>query len=349
MSNLPAIQDVPAHLAHRLQAPSQLAQAVSGGLKGGMEHPRISIKGGRFRIIEDGAEVVVNTVELPVIIVGANPNISKIWYSKQWTPETDNNEAPDCYSFDSVSPHPDSGSPQSEACATCPHNAWGSKITPNGQKTKACADQKRLAVVAAGQPDGQIYLLQVTPSALKNLNTYQKELSARGIPAEIVCTKVGFDTDASFPKLTFGFGGFLNEQTQAIVDELFGSEAVQKITGELEVQVAPKMITRQAIPQSNQDTGAFNAEELAAEGAHGFDAPADTPQPAATTRKKTTRKKAAAKKAEPEAPAETPQHGFGEPDPAEDVPEEGLSKEGASALADEVAGLLQGGGFDDAE
>jgi hypothetical protein len=75
-------------------------------------------------------------------------------------------------------------------------------------------------------------LLSVTPAALKGLNQYQKELSVRGIPPEIVKTRVSFDVDASFPKLKFGFGGFLEADTQEVVDGLFGAVHVKEITGE---------------------------------------------------------------------------------------------------------------------
>ncbi len=233
MSNLvPVNVQIPAHLAARVGAPSALALSLTGGISsttGGF--PRISIKGSRFRIIEGDTETVLDQTFLDVVVVGANPRLSKQWYAKAWTPDSEPS-APDCFSLDGIGPDPESTSPQNDLCASCPQNAWGSKITPQGQQIKACADQKRLAVVAADDAGGPVYLLLVTPAALKGLNQYQKELSMRGIPPEIVKTKVSFDTDASFPKLTFGFAGFLDESTQTAVDELFGSDSVKEITGE---------------------------------------------------------------------------------------------------------------------
>ena len=232
MSNIvPTNIQVPAHLAARIGQPSALAQALAGGVAGGESAPRISIKGARFRIVEGGNETVLDSTTLDVIIVGANPRLSKTWYAKQWTPDAEPS-APDCYSLDGVKPHPESTTPQNELCAGCPQNAWGSKVTPMGQQIKACSDQKRLAIVAADDPSGPVYLLQVTPAALKGLNAYQKELSMRGIAPEIVRTRVSFDTSASFPKLQFGFGGFLSENEMVAVDELFGSDKVKEITGE---------------------------------------------------------------------------------------------------------------------
>jgi hypothetical protein len=233
MANLiPMNAQVPAHLANRVGAPSSLSQSIMGGIaSGGSGYPRISIKGARFRIIEDKQETVLDQTFLDVVIVGANPRLSKTWYAREWNKDNEPT-APDCFSLDGVRPHADSTSPQNDLCASCPQNAWGSKITPQGQQIKACADKKRLAVVAADDPSGPIYLLEVTPAALKGLGQYQKELTMRGIPLEVVRTRVAFDTDASFPKLKFGFGGYIDEDTQSIVDRLFGTEEVREITGE---------------------------------------------------------------------------------------------------------------------
>lgn len=232
MSNLvPTNIQVPAHLAAKVGQPSALSQSIASGITQGQAFPRISIKGARFRIVEDGTETVLDTTALEVVIVGANPKLSKTYYAKAWDKDAEPT-APDCYSLDGIKPHPESESPQNDMCAGCPHNAWGSKIGPQGQLLKACTDQKRLAIVAADDPDGPVYLLQVTPAALKGLNAYHKELSMRGIPAEIVRTKITFDTDASFPKLKFGFGGFLDEDTYSVVEPLFGRDDVLEITGE---------------------------------------------------------------------------------------------------------------------
>lgn len=240
MSNIvPTNVQVPAHLANKVGQPSALAQSLSGGISGlgGEAFPRISIKGSRFRIVEDGTETVLDSTKLAVVIVGANPKLSKTYYASQWDKDAEPT-APDCYSLDGVKPHPEAEQPQSDMCAGCQWNAWGSKVTPTGQQVKACADKKRLAVVSADDPTGPTYLLEVTPAALKGLNAYQKELSTRGIPPEIVKTMVSFDTDASFPKLKFGFGGFIDEETQTALEDVFGSDQVKAITGEAQPEAA---------------------------------------------------------------------------------------------------------------
>jgi len=281
MSNLvPANIQVPAHLAARIGTPSLLAQSMAGGLgTGGESIPRISIKGARFRIVEGDTETVLDSTTIEVVIVGANPRLSKTWYAKAWTPDSEP-QAPDCFSLDGIGPDPQSTQPQNDLCASCPQNAWGSKVTPQGQQIKACADQKRLAVVSADDPTGPVYLLQVTPAALKGLNQYQKELAMRGIAPEIVRTRISFDTDASFPKLKFGFGGFNDADVQTAVDPLFGADSVKEITGEVLRQavavpkiaapapVAPKPAVVEAAPAPVPPV-----EEKPAPAKRGFGAP----------------------------------------------------------------------------
>lgn len=327
MSNIvPANIKVPAHLAARVGQPSALAQALAGGISGGSDFPRISIKGARFRIIEDGTETVLNQTTLDVVVVGANPRLSKTWYAKEWSKDAEPT-APDCYSLDGVGPHPDATSPQNDLCANCPHNAWGSKVAPNGQQLKACSDKKRLAVVAADDATGPVYLLEVTPAALRGLNAYQKELSVRGITPEIVRTRIGFDTDASFPKLTFGFGGFLDEATMEAVDGLFNTDQVKEITGEKVVAAAPAPAPKATRPSPVKAVAAPAVEEVEEE------APTPAPAPAAK------RGFGAAKAAPAAAPAPAPK-AAPKAAPVAAAP--------AAALADEIASLLNEVGADDA-
>jgi len=311
---------VPSHLAQRVGVPSILAQSLAGGIGSGEATARISIKGSRFRIVEGGTETVLDSTSLDIVVVGANPRLSKTWYAKAWTPESEP-ASPDCFSMDGVSPDASSAEPQNDLCASCPQNAWGSKITPQGKQIKACSDQKRLAVVSADDPTGPVYLLSVTPAALQGLSKYQKELSLRGIPAEIVRTRVSFDTDASFPKLKFDFGGFLDEVTQQEVDRLFGTEEVRQITGELRTSAAPA-VPKIAAPQ-----------QVAPKPAPVVAQPEPAPIPVA------------------EQPA-TAKRGFGAPKKAATAPQAKAqpvaSAPSAASLADEIAALVGEVAADDA-
>lgn len=334
MSNIvPMNIQVPAHLAGRVGVPSALGAALTGGLSSGNSFPRISIKGARFRIVEGDTETVLESTAIDVVIVGANPRLSKTWYAKQWTPDSEP-QAPDCFSLDGIGPDPEATDPQNDLCASCPQNAWGSKVTPQGQQIKACADQKRLAVVAADDPSGPIYLLSVTPAALKGLNQYQKELSVRGIPPEIVKTRVSFDTDASFPKLKFTFGGFLDADTQQVVDGLLGSERVKEITGEIpRTPVAVPQIAKAPAPAPVAPKPAVTAAAPVAEPAP---APAPAPTQAAAPRRGFGAFKAAA------APAPAPAK------PAKAAAAPVVTADAATSLADEIAALVGEVSADDA-
>jgi hypothetical protein len=335
MSNIvPTNIQIPAHLARLVGQPSALSAALAGGLGGGAEYPRISIKGSRFRIVEGGTETVLEDTKLSVVVVGANPRLSKTYYAKQWTPDAEP-ASPDCYSLDGVRPAADSTGPQNDTCAGCPMNAWGSKITPMGQQIKACADQKRLAVVASNDPTGPVYLLQITPAALKGLASYQKELSVRGIPVEAVKTVVTFDTDASFPKLAFKFGGFLEADEYSAVEELFGSDKVMEITGE-KVAAAPEEEAPAPKPKA--------APKAAAKVA-----PPPEPEPereeAPAPKRGFGAKAAPAAVEKAEAPAPKPK-AAAKPaaKPAAAAPK---VEKGATSLADEIASLMEDMDADD--
>jgi len=196
--------------------------------------PKISIKGSQFRIVNRDEETTLDE-SIDVVIVGANPKLSKSWYAEEWS-EDSQSSTPDCYSLDGMYPSKNSHAMQNDMCVSCSQNAWGSRTTPTGNKVKACVDQKRLAVVLANGPFSEAYLLQVTPASLKNLNAYQKELSMRGIAPEIVRTRISFDTLSAFPKLRFSFRGFNSDTNQKDVDEHLGTKQTRIVTGELAVE-----------------------------------------------------------------------------------------------------------------
>jgi hypothetical protein len=193
---------------------------------------RLSIKNSRFHVSTPMGDAQLDTTSLNVVIVGANPHLSKEWYEQSYSEDRESSTA-NCFSINGQTPHEKSNLPQNDLCASCPQNAWGSRVTPEGRKVKACADQKRLALVMADKADGDVYLLKVTPSSLGNLNAYQKTLMTRGIAPDIAITTISFDTTVRFPKLKFAFGGFVDDKAQRVVDTLIGSSDVKVITGEL--------------------------------------------------------------------------------------------------------------------
>ena len=94
---------------------------------------KLSIKDSRFHIVTEAGDAQLTTTNLNVVIVGANPKLSKVWYESDWSPDRESS-TPDCFSLDGIKPHENSGLPQNDMCVTCPQNAWGSRVTPQGHK-----------------------------------------------------------------------------------------------------------------------------------------------------------------------------------------------------------------------
>jgi hypothetical protein len=233
---VPTNIQLPSHLAGRLSQPSAVAGAMTAGIGTSAGYKRISIRGGRFRVREGSQETVLPDHKLRCVIVGASPNMTKTFYKGAYNPKAED-KSPDCYSNDGIRPAKDASDPQSQLCATCEQNQWGSKMTETGARMKACADQKRLAVISADDdsPEPELYLFQVTPAALSEFRNYGNQLAAKGFPPELCVTEISFDPNEAYPKATFKFGGFVDEGMVATIDGLVGSAKVHEITGELPV------------------------------------------------------------------------------------------------------------------
>lgn len=238
MSNLvPTNVQLPAHLSDRMGQPSAISSAMTSGIggTGGASFKRISIRGSRFRIREGANETILPDNTLRAVIVGASPNITKLFYKGGYNPKAEGEDKkPDCFSNDGIRPDKNASDPQSQQCGNCPQNAWGSKMSDSGNKMKACSDQKRLAVISADDhsENPEVYLFQVTPAALTEFRQYGDMLSSKGFPAELVVTEISFDPKQSFPKAQFKFGGFVNESQVATIDKLVGSDTVKEIVGD---------------------------------------------------------------------------------------------------------------------
>lgn len=224
MSN---VVQVPAHIAARIAARQQSGQKssiASAIVSEGISIPRISIRAGRYRLVEDGVETPVG-ITVDVIIVGANPRVSKVFYAGAYDASAENTR-PSCFSNDGVRPDKSVDAPVHSACADCPHNVLGSKILPSGAKSKMCADQRHLAVVPAADPT-KVYSMTVPVSGMKALREYFKDLGNYGVGPEEAITELGFDEQASYPKITFRQKGYVPEKALSRVDNLIASDATK--------------------------------------------------------------------------------------------------------------------------
>ena len=247
---VPADIQLPAHLRtpDAAAAIAAMNAAAAGGIKSG-GFPRISIAGSKFHEVEGGekrtymaptqpGQQPVPLMCLEAVIVAANPAIIKTYYPGKFKDGDDGEPA--CSSDNGLTPDAHIAAPQSSACATCPMNQWGSKISEaSGKEVKACTDSKRLVILPVADLSYKALALSVTPSALKEWGNYVKTLSAKGVPLNAIVTNVGFDHNANHPKLTFSFNRFLTEAEYAKVQERAAGDDVKMI-------VNP---TRSAAPQ----------------------------------------------------------------------------------------------------
>lgn len=236
MSNLPAVPNFDPNLPAFLRqgAFAQVNQRAMANLSAGAPN-RISFRAGRFRYISSaGVETLVpenGGTTLDVIVVDANENISKMFFSAPYDPAAAEPPMPDCHSDNGVAPSARASNPQSALCATCPQNIWGSKTTPSGSQVKACSDAKKLAVLPVSNVDGPTYVISIPPASLKAWKAAVDQLINRGIPICAVKFQLGFDTDASHPKLTFMPTGWIDEKQSARIAALIGTPEIDTLLG----------------------------------------------------------------------------------------------------------------------
>lgn len=278
---------LPAYIANR-QGRGIAQQAAAGIMSS--QPARISIAGNRFTRIDSAGQsmpmlmqypdprtgqlVSVPAHELRIIVVGANPHASKIYFEGTYDASSGDNLPPTCWSDNGVAPSAqvEAAKVQSTTCALCPHNAFGTSRI-NGQlggKGKACADKKKTAVRLAPEwGDDTIYQLQIPPASLKDLAAYMKDTAQQdfgGRPADTcdVITVVSFE-QGQVGKLNFTWGGFYDDAFAASIDNDLNTKAdkIAWVTGINDVprtaglhpsqiaapqQPAPLQVTHQPAP-----------------------------------------------------------------------------------------------------
>lgn len=191
-------------------------------------------------LMRDDGDGPRNSIE--VVILKASPHISKIWYEQGFVDGS--NAPPDCFSTNGMAPDPASPKKQSNTCAGCPRNAWGSKVTEAGKQSKECADSKRLSVVPSADINndalGGPMLLRVPAASLKDIKGYGELMQSYGYPYYSVVTKIAFDPQEAYPKFVLTAQRVLTEdeavkvaalRTDARVDRML-STAVDMVKHE---------------------------------------------------------------------------------------------------------------------
>ncbi len=245
------VAGLPAHLQQHVTA--EAFDEFAGGVTSGF--PVISYRGRTWRIRKGGEEQVylneqqeaIQSIE--VVMLKSNPVPSKVHYDDKYT-EGDQSP-PRCWSANGVQPDDGVIKPISPTCAACPKNVWGSKVTDEGKKSRACSDVRRVAIAFCHQleefvagsrvkDDIDVLLLRIPPATLNPLKDYaEKVLKPKGVPPYIVITKIGFDTEVSYPKLAFKALRFLSEPEITVAMELREGEDTRRILNEALENVPP--------------------------------------------------------------------------------------------------------------
>lgn len=185
---------------------TQLRKQVAAELAGEAV-PMLSIKGNTFTLQYDGNNKVVSKIDgegrlfVDVIFADAATNKSRMYWANRYSSKEDDQVAPDCFSEDGVKPDSQSGKPQCDFCAQCPHNVWGTAIGEQGaSKGKRCREVWKTAVIVPSFSPEALFQLRVPPASLKHFNAYMAqfaEIEVEGREADPgdVVTRVYFEHD----------------------------------------------------------------------------------------------------------------------------------------------------------
>jgi hypothetical protein len=179
------------------------------GSAGGGIPRRIGLNtNGTFKRIINGEQVGKAVPhQLDVIVVDLLTEPSRQFYSSKYDPNAQAT-MPDCWSNDGKTPEAKASKKMATSCANCPKNVDGSG--ENG-KGKACRYLRRIAVVVAGDPSGEVYQMQIPAGSLFGkgvdnvhpFESYKRFLLANGEALDTVVTRVMYDLDADTMKLKF--------------------------------------------------------------------------------------------------------------------------------------------------
>jgi hypothetical protein len=264
---------------------------LSSGIQGGFGH--IGYKGKVWSVRFRGEEVQLmrpdgdgprNSIEL--VILKSSPAVSKIFYKDGYVEGS--NSAPDCWSTDGIKPSAGAAMKQAVTCATCPKNAWGSRITPEGKQAKACSDSRRLAVVPLNDIKNEVYggpmLLRVPAASLQDLAQFGQKMGHLGYPYYAIGVRVSFDPASAFPKFQFAAIRALTNDEALLVVEMQKSAEVARILAENDFAAQP------ALPAPHQQAlaAAFEQPPMQLAAPLAAPPPAAAPAPAPVTQQVTS-------------------------------------------------------------
>lgn len=209
---------------------SRLADKIATG--GSLRRIATNTNGTFKRIV--GGEQIGKAIphEINVIIVDMLKDVSRTYYEAEYDPQG-TPTLPDCWSNDGRTPDAKASNKQASACANCTQNVEGSGAKGRG---KACRFSRRIAVLAEGDPSGEVYQMNIPAKSLFGKGTgnvhpfesYCKFLKANGEAPDTVVTKVMYDTDADTMTLCFKAVRHLTQEEADMVDAAYADPETQR-------------------------------------------------------------------------------------------------------------------------
>ena len=241
-------QDLPEYLKDvELDA---VTKALVGG---GTASKRISLRGGKFRMVVNGEEILTsNSDSLNVVIVNAAKDVSRTFYASAYNPKADA-APPDCWSNDGVTPDASIEAPQHHNCAECPQNIKGS-----GQGGgRACRHFRRIAVSLADDVGGDVYQLTLASKSIfgkGDLKTmpfeqFAKYVGSQGYNLNTLITEMRFDPDSDTAKLFFKPLKFLSQSEWEVAKRQGNSPSAKKAV-EMSVPKADSSAPKLSAPKA---------------------------------------------------------------------------------------------------
>ena len=197
---------------------------------------RIQLSNGRtFKRVVGGEQIgKAAPNQLDVIVVDWLPEPSRKFYAAAYDKDA-KATLPDCWSNDGAVPEAGAKGKQASSCAACPKNVKGSGSNGKG---KACRYERRLAILVAGDPSGDVYQIAIPGASLFSDNDgnvygfegYKKFLLANGEALDTVVTRMIYDEEADTAKVGFKAVRHLTEVESGFVDAAQDDPATEKYT-----------------------------------------------------------------------------------------------------------------------
>lgn len=204
---------------------------------------KVQLKGKVFKLPDGSESETLNVVIVDFMAVNN-------FYEGTYDPN--NIQPPACFAIGQnptqLVPSDNAPVKQSDSCAACPMNQFGS--SGNG---KACKNQRRLAILPPdADADTPLWVLDVSPTGLKSFDGYVRSAASKfGLLPVGLVTEISFDPNVQYASLRFG-----NPEPNENMEVHWGrrQEAVERLMQEPDVSaygtVAPPKSRAKPAPRA---------------------------------------------------------------------------------------------------